>query len=99
MSKGHSKTTDAAKTRTRKRTPVQPSPLLPPDFELGEHEVPGRLSSDLARARRALNAVPDLSDDQLAELDRRVKTGFYGSDEVVQELARLVAHVLFERGR
>lgn len=95
MSDGQKKSPTARKRQSQSARPQKTA--LPAAFEFEDHEAPGRLSKDVDRAKRVLDSIPDLTDAQLAELQRRVDQGYYGADEIVDDLAQKVAEVLFGR--
>ena len=51
----------------------------------------GRRSEELTFARKALESVPELSEERLTLLKDRIASGFYSKPEVVEKIADRVA--------
>ncbi len=46
-----------------------------------------RKSEDLTFARKALNGVPQMTEDRIAELTDRIKSGYYQQADVIDQIA------------
>lgn len=55
-----------------------------------------RKSEDLTFARKALDNVPSMSEERVAELTSRIKSGYYQQAEVIDQVARRVGSDLAE---
>lgn len=50
-----------------------------------------RLAQTLNRAMNAIDETPDVREDRVAEVQERVESGFYDSDEVIEQVAGQIA--------
>lgn len=46
---------------------------------------------DLTRARNALQSVPEMSEERIAEIRERIKRGYYKRSDVLERIAKRVS--------
>lgn len=56
-----------------------------------------RSSEELAFARKALQGLPEMSEERTAELQNRIKSGYYGSPDVLRNVSERIAAALERR--
>ncbi|NNE34999.1 MAG: hypothetical protein HKN13_07175 [Rhodothermales bacterium] len=97
MSDSKQKSRAQKRNKTSRDSKGTPSAQLPLEFDYPNHAVPGSISGEAEFARHALNALPELSDEQLAILKKRIADGYYRDAKVVGELSERIAKMLYDK--
>lgn len=67
---------------------------LPNTLKESDAQTPGAIGSDIEQAKRVLDSIPDLSEEQIRNLKQRIADGYYANPEITAKISEEISKQL-----